>query len=263
LTVQLLFYENAVPVSSGRHAGCSVELSDHGFCRKVNSVPLTAVEFRSAAGEYPIVFVLGAGGVQPAVALGLRSGETLFVNEVGEWRGRYVPAFVRRYPFVFSMGPDDDRRFVLCVDEAFEGFNREGRGAPLFTPEGQPSPYVDKVLRFLQEYRAQFLRTRAFCSRLQELDLLEPMQARVGLGGRKLSLGGFSVVNRDRLQAVPGEQLARLVGADELELVYLHLQSLRNFETLRNRLPALPDPEGDPPSASLRHPGAGEHVTIH
>ena len=263
MTVQMLFYENAVAVSSGRHAGCSVEVSDHGFCRRVNSVPLTAVEFRSAAVEYPIVFALVAGGVQPAVVLGLRAGENLFVTEDGEWSGRYVPAFVRRYPFVFSIGPDDDRRFVLCVDEAFQGFNREGRGDPLFTPEGQPSPYVEKVLRFLQEYRAQFLRTRAFCSRLKELDLLEPMQARVGLGGRQLSLGGFSVVNRDRLQAIPGDQLAQLAGADELELVYLHLQSLRNFETLRNRLPALPDPAGDPPSASLRHPGAGERVTVH
>lgn len=262
MTVQMLFYGHAVPVSAARHAGCSVEVRDHAFCRNVNSVPLTAAEFRSAAGEYPIVFAVSASGVQPVALLGLRAGENLFVSAQGEWQGRYIPAFVRRYPFVFSAG-EDDKRFVLCVDEAFAGFNREGRGQALFTPQGQPTPYVGKVLRFLQEYRAQFLRTRAFCRRVQELGLLEPMQARVTLGGRHLSLGGFSAVGRDKLKALTGDRLAELAGTDELELVYLHLQSLRNFEGLRSRLPPLPGPPDGVPDVSDPGAGSGERVTLH
>ena len=257
MTVQMLFYEKAVPVSAGRHAGCSVELRDHAFCRRVNSVPLTVAEFRSAAGEYPIVFVNGSGGVQPAVVLGLRREENLFVSEEGAWLGGYVPAFVRRYPFVFSAGPDE--RFVLCVDEAFHGFNREGRGEALFTPEAQPSPYVGRVLRFLQDYRAQFLRSRAFCRRLEDLGLLAPMRARTGAGSRAVSLGGFSAVDRARLKDVPGDKLADLAASDELELVYLHLQSLRNFDALRHRLPPLP-PSGED-TAEAAGPGVG--VTVH
>jgi hypothetical protein len=262
MTVQMLFYENAVAVSGSRHAGCSVEVRDHAFCRRVNSVPLTATEFRSAAGEFPIVFARGKGGVQPVAVLGLRSEQNLFVSEQGEWQGRYIPAFVRRYPFVFSAG-EDDKRFVLCVDEAFPGFNREGRGQALFTPDGQPSAYVGKVLRFLQEYRAQFLRSRTFCGRLEELDLLEPMQARASLGGRQLSLGGFSVVNRGKLKAVAGDRLAELVSSDQLELVYLHLQSLRNFEALRSRLPAAQPTEDDLADAQSPIVVTRERVTVH
>jgi hypothetical protein len=262
VTMQMLFYENAVPVSSKRHAGCSVEASGFAFCSKVNSVPLTAAEFRSAAGEYPIVFAVGSEGVQPVVVLGLRAEENLFVSEEGEWQGRYIPAFVRRYPFVFSVG-EQDKRFVLCVDEAFQGFNRTGRGEPMFTLEGQPSPYVGTVLRFLQEYRAQFLRTRAFSRRLQDLDLLEPMQARVTLGGRHLALGGFSAVDRGKLKALPGDQLAQLAASDELELLYLHLQSMRNFAALRSRMPALPEPKQDVPAISMPPSGAGQRVTVH
>jgi hypothetical protein len=239
MTAQLLFYEKAVPVSSGRHSGCSVEVRDYGFCGKVNSVPLMAVEFRAAAAEYPMVFVAGEEAVHPVVVLGLRAEENLFVSAAGDWQGRYLPAFVRRYPFVFSSG-EDGKRFVLCVDEAFAGFNREGRGEALFTPDGQPSPFVDKVLRFLQDYRAQFMRTRAFCRKLMELALLEPMQARVSLAGAPMSLGGFSTVNRDKLKALSGDKLAELARTDELELLYLHLQSLRNFDALRARLPMLP-----------------------
>jgi hypothetical protein len=231
----MLFYESAVPVRSARHHDCSVEVRDYAFCRKVNSVPLTAVEFRSAAGEYPIVFVEAGASVRPAVVLGLRQEENLLVSPEGEWLGRYIPAFVRRYPFVFSTGEED--RFVLCVDEAFHGFNREGRGEPLFTPDMQPSPYVGRVLHFLQDYRAQFLRTQAFCDRLRELDLLEPMHARVSGDGARFALAGFSVVSRERLKGLPAERLAALAASDELELLYLHLHSLRNFAPLRERLP--------------------------
>jgi hypothetical protein len=256
----MLLYEHAVPVSAGRHAGCSVEVRDHAFCRRVNSVPLTAVEFRSAAGEDPIVFVGGSGGVQPAVVLGLRAQENLFVTDDGRWEGRYIPAFVRRYPFVFSAGADD-RRFVLCVDEAFPGFNRAGRGEGLFLPDGQPSPYVNRVLRFLQEYRSQFVRTRAFCRRLEELGLLVPMQARVTGEGVQLSLGGFSVVDRSRLKALPADRLVELVASEELELVYLHLQSLRNFDALRRRLPPAAAPQEATPAMAADLPDA--RVTLH
>ena len=72
---------------------------------------------------------------------------------------------------------------------------------------------------------------------MKELDLLEPMQAQVTLdGGKRLSLGGFMAVNREKLKALPGEKLAELTKTDELELMYLHLQSMRNFEPLRDRL---------------------------
>jgi len=257
----MMFYENAVPVGSGRHLGCSVEVRDYAFCRKVNSVPLTVVEFRSAAGEFPIVFVQAGASVRPAVVLGLRHEENLLVANDGQWLGRYIPAFVRRYPFVFSTQADGER-FVLCVDEAFHGFNREGRGEPLFAPDLQPSPYVGRVLRFLQEYRVQFLRTQAFCDRLRDLDLLEPMQARFGLEGAKFALGGFSVVSQAKLKALPADTLAALAASDELELLYLHLHSLRSFAALRERLPLVLPPLEEPAGERAKE-APGQPVTLH
>lgn len=262
MTAQMLFYEQAVAVNSARHAGCSVEVRGYGFCRKVNSVPLMAVEFPVTAGEYPIVFAGAGEAVRPVVVLGLRADENLYVSTEGAWQGRYIPAFVRRYPFVFSSG-EDGKRFVLCVDEAFPGFNREGRGEALFTPDREPTPYVGKVLRFLQEYRAQFVRTQAFCRKLVELELLEPMQARVSLGSAQLSLGGFQAVNRHKLKALPGDTLAELTRSDELELLYLHLQSLRNFEALRARLHAGAAPAEGLPMPPPMPADPVQRVTIH
>jgi len=237
MTTQLLIYETAVPVSSGRHGKASIEAGKgYGFARKINSVPLTAVEFPLAAAEYAIVFAQSGDDVVPVVILGARAGENLYVKEDETWNAKYIPAFVRRYPFVFA-AKDDGQSFTLCVDEAFQGLNFMGRGVPLFDGEGKQTAYVDNVLRFLKEYTAQFARTQAFCKKLAELKLLEPMQAQFTLAsGQKVSLTGFHAVDRKRLKALPPETLAQLAGTDELELVYLHLQSLRNFVSVKDKL---------------------------
>jgi hypothetical protein len=237
MSTQQLIYESAVPVSSGRHAGCSVEVGgDYAFASHVNSLPLMAVEFPPASSEYSIIFAGDEQAVMPAVILGLRARENLFIGSDHAWSAKYVPAFARRYPFVFS-GTEGSDTFTLCIDEAFKGFNREGRGAALFDAEGKPTAYVQNVLTFLQEYQAQFQRTRQFCQRLKEHGLLDPMQAQITTkSGEKLSLSGFLTVNRDRLKALPDAVLAALVKSDEMELIHLHLHSMRNFGTLLERM---------------------------
>lgn len=260
MSTQLLIYETAVPVSSGRHGKAAIEAGKgYGFARRINSVPLTAVEFPLAAAEYAIVFAQNGSEVVPVVILGARSGENLYVRDDDSWTAQYIPAFIRRYPFVFA-ARDDGRTFTLCVDEAFQGLNFAGRGQPLFTAEGKQTPYVDNVLKFLQEYRAQFTRTQAFCQKLAELQLLEPMQAQFTLAsGQKMSLTGFHAVDRKRLKALPPEALAQLAATDELELVFLHLQSMRNFASVKDKL-VLNQPEPAPadtaPSAQEREAAA-------
>jgi hypothetical protein len=234
---QLLIYDSVVPLSAGRHRNSSVDISGtFEFSGKINSVPLMAVEFPHAAAEYPIVFAGADTHLMPAVILGIRSDENLFLNKESAWDARYIPAFVRRYPFVFSTSADA-QRLTLCIDEEFAGLNREGRGQRLFGDDGRPTGYVENVLKFLQEFQTQFLRTQEFCKKVQELDVLEPMQAQVTLAsGERLSLGGFMAVNRQKLKAAPDEKLAKLAQSDELELLYLHLHSMRNFTSLRDRL---------------------------
>ena len=249
---QLLIYETAVPVSPARHADVSVEVgSTYAFSAGINAVPLTALEFVPASAEYAIVFTRAGESVMPAVVLGVRGDENLYLSSDGQWKAKYIPAFVRRYPFVFSTSTDG-KRLTLCIDEAYPGVNREGRGQKLFGENRKPSAYVERVLKFLEEYQAHFMRTQAFCKRIEELGLLEPMQAQVVTPkGEKLSLSGFSAVNRDKLRALDGVALASLAKTDELELLYLHLSSMRNFNDVKDRLiGTLPVEETEPAEAS-------------
>ncbi len=238
---QLLIYEVATPVNRNRHGGLSVKSgNDFGFAAEVNSVPLMVAEFAQVASEMTIVFAGRDDEVVPAVLLGIRENENLYVDAEGKWLGKYVPAFLRRYPFVFS-SDDAGKNFTLCIDESFEGANNDGRGERLFDTDGEQTQYLKGVLGFLQAYQVQFQRTKELSRRLREFGLLEPMQAQFTLrDGRNLMLSGFEVVSRDRLRAVTSEQLAALFASDDLELIYLHLQSLRNLQATAERLGVAP-----------------------
>ena len=238
---QLLIYDNAIPVTRQKHGKVSVKAgADFRFATGINSVPLMAAEFAQVASDLTIVFAGQGGEVVPAVLLGIRDGENLMVDAEGHWQGKYIPAFLRRYPFVFSSSPDG-QNFTLCVDEAFEGVNKNGRGERLFDADGEQTQYLKGVLSFLQAYQVQFHRTRALTERLRELALLEPMQAQFTLrSGQVLTLSGFEAVSRERLRALTGEQLAALSAADDLELIFLHLQSLRNLQATAERMGTAP-----------------------
>ncbi len=239
MSTQLLFYHNANPVTVDRHKDLSVKAgTTYDFARSVNSVPLTAIEFAQAAAEYPIVFAGNEEAVMPAVVLGAQQTENLFVGENGEWLGKYVPAFVRRYPFVFSTDKSG-KTFILHIDEEFKGCNREGRGERLFDNDGEQTQYLKNVLNFLQDYQARFQRTKQYCDRLKSLDLLQPMQAQFNLNtGEKRSLSGFMTINREKLKSISAEDLQNMFNNDELECTYLHLHSLRHFADMLDRFPA-------------------------
>ena len=233
---QLLFYESSVPLDSVAHRELSFDPAPgFGFAAGINGVPLTAVEIPAAAAEYAIVFPAAGDDVVPMAVLGIRNDQNLFVSVDSRWEAKYVPAFVRRYPFVFATS-DDGKTLTLCIDDTHPGFNSEGRGERLFDADGKPTAYTSRVLDFLKEYQVQFERTRLFGRRLKELGLLEPMEAIVSLGdGRQVPLRGLLGVSREKLRALDGADLASLAKTDALELVYLHLASLKNFNEVKDR----------------------------
>lgn len=237
-----MFYSDVEPLHQEVHAALSVEVgSDYGFCRDTNSVLLTVPEFAVAAREYGIVFAdtgEAAPGTRPLplAVLGVKPGQNLFVDTGAAWTGRYVPAFVRRYPFVFAMTPGEEA-LSLCIDRSYPGVNSDGRGEPLFDAKGAYSPYLERILGFMDQFQQAHRHTEEFCQRLARLELLEAQQAEVRLAdGSVVRLDGFSAVSRERFAKLPDSELADLFRSGYLELIYLHLQSLGNLEFLAERL---------------------------
>jgi hypothetical protein len=236
MTKQLLFYERAVPVTLERHKDWSIEpRADYRFAGDTNSVPLAAVEFPAAAMDYVIVFPGSEEAMQPVAVLGIEADENRYLDPDGRWDARYIPAFVRRYPFVFSK-TEDGNKLIVCIDEGYEGWSQEGRGKRLFDANGEQTVYFKRMLQFVQEYQREHSRTAAFCQKLKDLGLLGPATARFKHpSGKQGAMTGFMAVDREKLKALPGDELAELAKTGELELIYVHLQSMRNFGILLAR----------------------------
>lgn len=248
MTKQLLIYDSVVPVNRQVHRDISVrKISNFGFAAELNTVPIVDVEFARAALEMPIVFAKTETGIVSLALLGTAEQKNAFVDDAKQWSGRYVPAFLRRYPFVFAVEPGQDR-MTLCMDERFEGLNSENRGERMFDADGNPTSYLDTVLRFMEEYQATFNRTQSFCDRLEERDLLEEARIDYQLSdGTKGVVSGFHRVSADKLRALPDDVLANMVRTGEMDLVQMHLMSLLTAESLVTRsLPRAPDAEKQP-----------------
>ncbi len=246
LAKQLMIYENAVPISAETHRDTSVRTGgSFRFAADINSVPLVAAEFERAAADYPIVFAGEGEGIAPAAVLGLKDGENLFLKDDGTWDAAYVPAFLRRYPFVFASTGEKGETLTLCLDEAYEGVNTEGKGERLFDAEGARTQYLRNVLQFTSDYQAQHNLTRRLVARLVELKLLEPATATMTLpDGSTRNLAGFQRVSQERLRALDDAVVLELFRSDMLGLIYAHLASLGQLNALVRRAPPTPAPNG-------------------
>lgn len=242
-----LYYEKPVLLDRDKHRRRRVRASQSfAFARKANSLYLAGVEFNEACKEYAIVFTKAASGkIVPVVMLGLRARENLFVAEDGRWTGRYVPAFVRRYPFVLAELPGQS--LGVCIDEAYSGIS-ENDGEALFDAKGEDTPFLRGALDFLTQYQREYIRTETFCRHLEQAGLLTEMKARADLvDGRSFTVGSLLVVDEKKLMALPDATVLSLFRAGELHLVSMHLASLSNMQALVDRVAQRGAPMQPPP----------------
>ena len=229
-----MFYERVVALNDQTHALLKVRpATSFAYAAKINSVPLLVSEFFEAAREYPIVFARGETGPVPAALLGLREGENLYVDNEGKWDARYVPAFVRRYPFVPGKGVQGE--LLVCIDEASPCFDSK-EGEALFAA-GKPTAQLEHAIKFLTEFHQAAASTEQLGRRLQELGLLRQADSVAQLSdGSQFRLNGLNVVDETKLRALDREALPELFASNTLAVIYAHLMSLGNLGALVDRL---------------------------
>lgn len=231
----VMFYEKPVAVNRDQHRSSKIgSVPNFSFSGKTNSVPLSGVEFIEACKEYPIVFAKVGDRKVPVALLGLSDNDNLYVNADGAWDARYIPAFVRRYPFVLAEKGTDE--FVVCIDEASSAFNA-AEGQPLFDKDGVNTPFLDGALNFLNSYQAQTQRTQAFTKQLDDMGLFTEMSAKSELvDGRTFLFSGLYVVDEAKLMALTAKAAVKLLKSGETGWIYAHLISLSNMSRLVDRI---------------------------
>lgn len=225
----------------------ALDRNDHRFMRlrrpmndwtpaaRLNAVFVAAVEFGDIAREYPIVFVRAGTGddgqpeIAPLAVLGMRQEQNLFV-EGGAWRALYQPAVVRVYPF--AIGRLDKERFAICFDAACTALSGS-EGEPMFNAEGEPTPFMQEVVKQLENLETEIQRTQNMCRLLRDMDLLQEMRYDATLpDGSKVALDGFLTVNDAKLNALSDVQVLQLHKSGILGMVHAHYVSMGNMAKL-------------------------------
>ncbi|WP_372996572.1 SapC family protein [Marinobacter sp.] len=236
----MLLYNHIVPLNRDNHRNLKIQtgLGTAAFARDTHYVPLAGSEFFQAARDYPIVFAGEKADELGAVALlGLRQNENLFLDDKDAWReGCYVPAFVRRYPFVLAQGGKDGD-YTVCLDDSFHAFSEE-EGEPLFDDEGKDTEYLKGVINFLNGYRAEIDRTKRFTQKLNELDLLVVREIRVSNREQKnFLLRDLKIVDESKLRELDDSTIGQLSRDGHLGWIYAHLMSIGNASRFPQYMP--------------------------
>ena len=205
------------------------------FASQQMLVPAMASEMGQVAREYAVVFADVAGSL-PMALLGARRGENAYVRPSGHWAARYVPAHVRRYPFVLAehapdgAQPSPSTRRIVMVDADAPHLVFDEGGVALFEADGSPSAALKRVQQGLVLLERDSERTLELVRQIEHANLLVQRVLQVAQrAGEPLGLRGLRVVDEARLAALSPADLHALQQSGALGLIHAHLLSLSNL----------------------------------
>ena len=223
-----LLYRELVPISQQEHGGWRYRTSESAqFLSTEHAIPVTVEEFTMAQRFYPIIFSAGDQPV-PLALMGLNEGVNTFIDAEGKMvQDAYVPAYVRRYPFLLAKLRPDTDELSLCIDPTSDAIGAYDDGEPIFDGD-QPSEATKGILAFCEQFEQAGQRTGAFMEELKAAGLL--MEGEVSIqtdeGTPPFVYRGFQMVNEEKLRDLRGDQLRKMSQSGMLPLIHAHLFSL-------------------------------------
>jgi hypothetical protein len=224
-----LFYNDLQPLSSEQHADYRIRPAEKApFLANQHAVPVTVEEFPLVARRMPIVFATGDDPV-PLALMGLNEGVNVYMDAEGKLLDQetYVPAYVRRYPYLLAKLRPDSEELSLCFDPSSDTIGAFEDGERLFE-NGQPSEMTKAILQFAEQFEQAGQKTAAFVKELKELGLLIDGEVSIQPDGaaQPFVYRGFQMVDEKKLADLRGDQLRKMAQSGMLPLIYAHLFSL-------------------------------------
>ncbi|MBN8847059.1 MULTISPECIES: SapC family protein [unclassified Sphingomonas] len=243
-----LFYNGLEPLSSELHANYRIRpINAAPFLRNQHAIPVTVEEFPLVQRFMPIVFSAGDDAV-PIALMGLNEGLNVFVDADGKVTEEnfYVPAYIRRYPFMLARLRPDAQELSLCFDPTADTLGAFDEGDALFDGS-EPTELTRNILSFNESFEQAGARTAAFIQELREMELLMEGEVSIQHEGyeQPFVYRGFQMVNEEKLMDLRGDQLRKMSKSGMLPLIYAHLFSLammRDIFARQVRLGFLPQP---------------------
>lgn len=247
-----LFYNDLMPLNTRDHATWrtrTIETAD--FLKNVHAVPLTVDEFVEAQRDLPIIFSAGEEPL-PLALMGLNEGVNTYVNDAGKIEDPvYLPAYVRRFPFMLARLTPDAEELSLCFDPSAGLVGDFSEGEALFEADSQPSGATKRILEFCESFEQAGQRTKAFIDELKKHDLLMEGEIAISLNDKPdqpFVYRGFQMINGDKLREIDAAQLDIWHKNGFLMIAHAHLFSLDQMRKVFSRQVA----QGKGPAVQLQ-----------
>jgi hypothetical protein len=233
-----LFYEDLEPLSSSVHPNYKTRPAEKApFLVGAHAVPITIDEFISVQRFCPIIFSVGETAV-PLALMGLNEGVNVFVDDEGKLLNNefYMPAYVRRYPFMLARLRPEADELSLCFDPKSGLVGEFDEGEALFDGE-KPTEATNNILKFCEEFEMSAQRTSQFVAELQQTGLLMDGEVSIQVPGsdQPVVYRGFMMVNEEKLRDLRGDELRKMNQNGMLALIFAHLFSVQLMRELFGR----------------------------
>ena len=233
-----MFYNDLQPLNATQHATLKVrQVEKSPFIAKTHAIPVTVDEFGLAQRDYPIVFSIGENPI-PIALMGLNEGINVFLDADGRAvdSSIYIPAYIRRYPFLLArLNPESDE-LSLCFDPTSEAVGEFADGQPLFDGD-QPSDATKAILEFCEQFETAGQRTAAFMEDVKKSGLLMDGEVAIQPEGyqQPFIYRGFQMIDEEKLRELRGDELRKYNQNGMLPLLYAHLFSLSQMRDVFSR----------------------------
>ena len=233
-----LFYNAIEPLNATQHGRMKVRpIEKSPQIAQTHAIPVTVDEFGLAQRHFPIVFSIGDNPI-PIALMGLNEGVNVFLDAEGRAldQAMYIPAYIRRYPFLLArLSPESDE-LSLCFDPTSGAVGETEEGEPLFEGD-QPSAATKAILEFCEQFETAGQRTSAFMDELQKSGMLMDGEVAIQPEGyqQPFVYRGFQMVDEEKLRELRGDELRKMNTSGMLPLIYAHLFSLSQMREVFGR----------------------------
>jgi hypothetical protein len=233
-----LFYNQLEALNVTQHGTMKVHpVEKVSLIGESHAIPATVDEFALLQRHFPIVFSVGENPV-PLALMGLSEGTNVFFDGEGKLRESnvYIPAYIRRYPFLLARLRPDSDELSLCYDPTSGGVGDFADGEPLFDGD-QPSSATKAILQFCEQFETAGQRTGAFVDELKKSGLLMDGEVAIQPEGAEQPFvyRGFQMVDEEKLRDLRGDELRKMNQNGMLPLIYAHLMSLPQLREVFSR----------------------------
>lgn len=224
---------NILPITKDEFSGKSWNRSPNFLFAATDMVcPLTLEEIPRAMAGMPLAFIRENDDYLIVAVLGLQESSNFFVNSEGRWRGNYIPALYRGFPFILAENEASPGQFVLCFNQSSDLLADDDSAEPFFNDDGELSETVEQIKEFLAKVHNGRVTLKAMCKILAEHDLIEPWELTIPLEGENKRLEGLFRISETALNELSDDDFAKIRHSGLLPVIYSQLLSMQGISEL-------------------------------